>query len=264
VQSRRPMPNVEESLPPNLKTDCRVLGGIPARYGSSRLDGKPLVRLGSRTLIEHIHDRCLRAETVDDAVVATDDERIARAVRDFGGKVVMTSANHRTGTDRLAEVASQVSSEIVVNTQCDSPLFPPEAIDLAVQALLEDPSLKMSTVAAPSRDEDEIRSANSVKVVTDVKGDALYFSRSRLPGGAPGDGDILLHIGIYVYRREFLLELAGREQTPLEKKEHLEQLRVLEYGDRIRVVRIAENPPGVHDMADVEMVRKLLEKQAGG
>ena len=235
-----------------------MLGGIPARYASSRLDGKPLVLLGPKSLIQHVYERCLQTEVLDQVVVATDDRRIAEAVRAFGGKTVRTSSNHRTGTDRLAEVASRIECDVVVNTQCDSPLFPPHAIDLAVRALLENPEVRMSTVAAPCADESEIGSPNSVKVVTDCSGDALYFSRSRIPPRTKAASDVLLHLGIYVYRREFLLELARREQGPLEKREHLEQLRALEYGDRIRVVLIEEMPPDLHDMDDVESIRRLL------
>jgi len=155
-----------------------------------------------------------------------------------------------------------VSCEIVVNVQCDSPLFPPEAIDRAVDALLEDPEIRMSTVAAPSSDPDEIASPNSVKVVTDVHGDALYFSRAPIPHSA--EGDVLLHVGIYVYRRDFLLELATWEQTPLEKQEHLEQLRVLEHGDDIRVVRIEGYPPSLHDAGDLRMIERQIREGTDG
>jgi 3-deoxy-manno-octulosonate cytidylyltransferase (CMP-KDO synthetase) len=261
LESRSPTPRADSRPAPSPRTRARVLGAIPARYASSRLDGKPLVRLGAKPLIQHVYERCLRAETLDEVVVATDDERIARAVREFGGRVALTGPSHRTGTDRLAEVASGVECDVVVNVQCDSPLFPPAAIDLAVRALLDDPAVRMSTVAAPSTDEAEIASPNSVKVVLDRHGDALYFSRSRIPAPTDADRDVLLHLGIYVYRKAYLLELAAREQTPLESREHLEQLRALEHGDRIRVVRIEECPPGLHDREDLENIRRRL---AGG
>jgi 3-deoxy-manno-octulosonate cytidylyltransferase (CMP-KDO synthetase) len=261
LESKGSVPELEGQSPPDVITTCRVLGGIPARYASSRLDGKPLVQLGTKTLIQHVYDRCLQTRLLDEVVVATDDERIARAVRGFGGKAMFTGSKHRTGTDRLAELVSGIACDVVVNTQCDSPLFPPHAIDAAVSAVLDNPEVKMATVAAPSTDEAEIESPNSVKVVTDCNGDALYFSRSRIPPATGGSSEVLLHLGIYVYRREFILELARREQTPLEKREHLEQLRALEHGDRIRVVLIDEMPPGLHDMSDVKMIRRLLGEE---
>jgi 3-deoxy-manno-octulosonate cytidylyltransferase (CMP-KDO synthetase) len=264
VDSSSAFPKAKTDRPAKPKIVCRVLAGIPARYSSSRLDGKPLVEIGSKTLIQHAYERCSQATTVDEVLVATDDERIARRVREFGGTAIMTTGDHRTGTDRLAEVASDVECEIVVNTQCDTPLFPPEAIDLAVRVLLDNPEIKMSTVAAPSTDREEIESPNSVKVVTDLNGDALYFTRALIPPEDDPKVDILLHIGIYVYRRGFLLELAAREQTPLELTEHLEQLRVLEHGDRIRVVRIPECPPNLHDQRDLELIRRLVARGEDG
>jgi len=216
----------------------RVIAIIPARYESTRLPGKPLARIGSKPMIEHVYARAIAVPGVARVIVATDDERIAAAVRGFGGEVAMTRPDHPCGTDRIAEVAAGLEEEIVVNVQGDLPFLDPDLVERAVALVQADPGLCMSTVREPIRDRREMDNPNVVKVVTDRDGYALYFSRSPLPYWRDGveTGPIgHRHLGLYVYRREFLLRFARLAPTALEMAEKLEQLRALEYGFRIRV-----------------------------
>jgi 3-deoxy-manno-octulosonate cytidylyltransferase (CMP-KDO synthetase) len=240
----------------------RVVGLIPARYASKRFPGKALVELLGKPLIQHVVERCRQAERLAEVIVATDDERIAAAVRGFGGAVRMTAAHHPSGTDRIAEVARELDCDLVVNIQGDEPLIRPSEIDAAVTPLLEDPAILMGTLACPLS-LDQATDSNAVKVVVGVDGFALYFSRSPIPylrdRHAGGESPYLLHVGLYVYRREVLLRLAGLTPTPLEELERLEQLRALEHGIRIRVVRTSQRSLGVDTPADLEYVRGLME-----
>ena len=246
---------------------------IPARFGSTRLPGKPLSDIHGKPMIQHVHERVRRARRPDRVLVATDDERIAAVVRGFGGEVVMTSREHATGTDRLAEAARSTDAEIVVNVQGDEPLVDPEGIDAAVDALARGPGLDISTLSLPLRDVEEMLSPSVVKVVSDARGEALYFSRSPIPHvrqGASGDaraaaeaavqrGLARKHVGLYVYRRESLLRFAALPPSPLEAAEGLEQLRALEHGMRIRVVeREGAAGPAVDTPEDLERVRALM------
>lgn len=248
---------------------------IPSRYASSRFPGKPLVHIAGRPMIQHVYERAQQAYLVDRVLVATDDERIAQAVRDFGGEAVMTSSTHPTGTDRIAEVATGLDCDIVVNVQGDEPCVAPEAIDAMVQPLQDDPELLMSTLAHPLHDIAEVLTPNVNKVVVDRAGNALYFSRSPIPYhreawpqsphelAAAGETlsvppGCMRHLGLYAYRRSFLLILADLPQTPLEQLEQLEQLRVLENGYRIRVVATDYDSVGVDVPADVDRVERLL------
>jgi 3-deoxy-manno-octulosonate cytidylyltransferase (CMP-KDO synthetase) len=222
-------------------------------------------------MIQHVYERARRAR-VDRVLVATDDERILSAVAAFGGDAVMTSAEHRSGTDRVAEVAATLDAEIVVNVQGDEPLLDPRHVDAAVAPLLADPTLPIATLATPIRTVAELLDPAVVKVVVDLKRDALYFSRSPIPFvrlGASADGAAAAaaavtrgcaerHIGVYVYRREALLRLAQLPPAPLEEAEALEQLRALQHGLRIRVVRVDAPPaPAVDTPEDLERVRAL-------
>jgi 3-deoxy-manno-octulosonate cytidylyltransferase (CMP-KDO synthetase) len=224
-------------------------------------------------MIQHVHERVRRARRPDRVLVATDDERIAAVVRGFGGEVVMTSPDHATGTDRLAEAARGTDAEIVINVQGDEPLVDPDGIDAVVDGLARDPGLDIATLSLPLRDVEEMLSPSVVKVVCDAKGDALYFSRSPLPlvrQGASSDlraaaaaavarGLARKHVGLYVYRRESLLRFAALAPTPLEMAEGLEQLRALENGMRIRVVeREGAAGPAVDTAEDLERVRALI------
>jgi 3-deoxy-manno-octulosonate cytidylyltransferase (CMP-KDO synthetase) len=235
-----------------------IVAIIPARFASTRLPGKPLSDIHGKPMIRHVYERAARARRVDRVLVATDDERIAVAVRAFGGEVVMTSRDHPTGTDRLAEAARAVEAEIVVNVQGDEPMLEPSAIDAAVDVLIEDPELPMSTLSLPVESLEEMLSPDVVKVVVDSAGYALYFSRSPIPyvrKGTPG----ARHVGLYAYRREALLRFAALPPSPLEEAEGLEQLRALHHGMRIRVVAIAgESALAVDTPQDLERVRALL------
>ncbi len=215
----------------------KVLGIIPARYGSTRLAGKPLVDIGGKPMIQHVYARALGATCLDLLLVATDDRRIVEAVEGFGGRAVMTDPNHKSGTDRCAEVAADhPDHEIVVNIQGDVPLLDPRLIEQVVAPLLADPAVVMSTSAKPLA-EQAWQDPNTVKVVANINGDALYFSRSLIPYPRNKEGFLAYeHIGLYCYRRDFLFRYAKLPRTPLERTESLEQLRALEYGYSIRVV----------------------------
>jgi 3-deoxy-manno-octulosonate cytidylyltransferase (CMP-KDO synthetase) len=257
----------------------QVVAVIPARYDATRLPGKPLADIAGRPMIEHVYRRAAAASGVDAVVVATDDERIAAAVRGFGGIAAMTSASHRTGTDRIAEVAARLSCDIVLNVQGDEPLIDPEMIEHAIAPLKSDRSVNMSTVCVEMSDRADYANPNVVKVVMDRAGDALYFSRAPIPHfrdsglgirdsglGTRGSGSIpnpesrtpnpvFKHIGLYGYRRTFLLTLATLPQTPLERSESLEQLRAMEHGYRIRTVITTHDSIGVDTPEDLERVR---------
>ena len=215
----------------------QVVGIIPARYASTRLPGKALRTILGKPMIQRVCERCRGAAVLDALHVATDDARIAETVRAFGGRAIMTRADHPSGTDRLAEAAQGLAADIVVNIQGDQPFIDPEMIAEAVQPLADDPALRMSTLMHPIEREEDLADPSVVKVVTDLAGNALYFSRSLIPYPRQQLGQAVFeHVGLYVYRREFLLELARLPPTPLERVESLEQLRVLEHGYGIRVV----------------------------
>jgi 3-deoxy-manno-octulosonate cytidylyltransferase (CMP-KDO synthetase) len=254
-----------------------IVAIIPARFGSTRLPGKPLSDIHGRPLIELVHERVRRARRPDRVLVATDDERIASAVRGFGGEAVMTSAHHATGTDRLAEAAQGTGADLVVNVQGDEPLLDPAAIDLAVSALEEDPALPMATLSLPLREVEEMLSPAVVKVVTDARSDALYFSRSPIPHfRSEGDGRAAAreaverglarkHVGLYAYRRDALVRFASLPPSPLERAEGLEQLRALHHGMRIRVVAMSgEGSVAVDTPQDLERVHALLDPRGAG
>lgn len=235
---------------------------IPARYASTRFPGKPLTKIGGVTMIERVFTQASKAKSLSGVLVATDDQRIFEAVKAFGGQVVMTRDDHRSGTDRLAEVAQyQPDIDVIVNVQGDEPLIDPSTIDRAVEPLLNDREIQMSTIAAPITDYAEVNSPDVVKVVLDNNGFAQYFSRSPIPyyrDAAPSERVYLAHVGLYVYRRECLLKLALLPPTPLEKAESLEQLRALENRIRIKVVTGSYRPVAVDKPADVANVERAL------
>ncbi len=214
-----------------------VAGIIPARYDSSRLPGKPLKPILGKPMIQRVCERCAQASLLDLVYVATDDERIAKVVRGFGGHVVMTRADHLSGTDRLAEAAESIEAGIIVNIQGDQPFIDPLMIEEAVQPLLEDPAVELCTLRYPIAHEEDPRNPAIVKVVVDRSGYALYFSRSLIPYPREDVRHAAYeHVGLYVYRKETLMEISRLESTTLEQVESLEQLRWLEHGLRIRVV----------------------------
>jgi 3-deoxy-manno-octulosonate cytidylyltransferase (CMP-KDO synthetase) len=215
----------------------KVVGIIPARYGSTRLPGKALKPILGKPMIQRVYERALLASGLSSVCVATDDERIARLVESFGGRAVMTSPDHPTGTDRLAEATRAMDAEIVVNIQGDQPFLDPVMIDEALQPLLDDPALPMATLMHPVHRPEDLQDPAVVKVVVDLAGNALYFSRSLIPYPRQAvPHTVYEHVGLYVYRRDFLQKLAQLPPTPLEKIESLEQLRVLEHGFRLRVI----------------------------
>lgn len=250
----------------------KIAAIIPARYASTRFEGKALADIGGKPMVQHVYERASRASLVDQVIVATDDDRIAAAVREFGGRVEMTSRDHETGTDRLAEVAERIDADIVVNVQGDEPLIEPAMIDEAITPLAEDPAIVMGTLKSRIRNLHDFLSPNVVKVVTDWEGFALYFSRSPLPNFRDKWNDLkdeaflsgkLLcykHVGLYVYRRDFLLQFARLSPTYLELAEKLEQLRALESGYRIKVVATEYESIGVDTPADLEKVIEKLKK----
>ncbi len=253
-----------------------IVAIIPARFGSARLPGKPLLDIHGKPLIQWVHERACAARSLDRLLVATDDERIAAAVRGFGGEVVMTSRDHPSGTDRLAEAVKETDASLVVNVQGDEPLLDPAGIDAAVRALEEDPALPMATLSLPLRDVDEMLSPSVVKVVTDAGGHALYFSRSPIPyvrgpadpraaaAAALAGGLGRKHVGLYAYRRTALERFASLPPSPLERAEGLEQLRALHYGMKIHVVPMSgEGAPAVDTPEDLERVRALLAPERG-
>ena len=246
---------------PSRRAAPRTAVVIPARYASTRLPAKPLAEVGGRPLVEHVYRHAAEARSVDLVLVATDDDRIARAVTAFGGEVRMTRPDHATGTDRLAEVAETLDCDLVVNLQGDEPLIGPETIDAAVAAAA-DPGAEMSTLRCPLRDDAAWRDPDVVKVAVDRRGRALFFSRAAIgfdrDASAAAGFAVDRHVGLYVYRRSFLLTLSRLEPTPLEQAERLEQLRVLEHGYRISTTRIDDDPLGVDTPADLERVRRRL------
>lgn len=218
-------------------------------------------------MVERVYERVSRSATIDRVIVATDDQRILQAVTAFGGEAWMTRADHATGTDRLAEVAADLETDLVVNVQGDEPLIDPTMIDAAVTPLRDDPSIPMGTLSSRIADWREFRDPNVVKVVTDRAGFALYFSRAPVPfpreqwdaADMPvAELGVFKHIGLYVYRRDFLLRFAALPATRLEQTEKLEQLRALEHGYRIRVVETDLTSVGVDTPADVARVEALL------
>lgn len=243
-----------------------AVGIIPARFASTRFPGKPLAEIAGRPMIHHVYERACRATSLEEVLVATDDQRIFDAVLRFGGEAIMTSAYHPTGTDRLAEVAEHLSAaEIIVNIQGDEPLIEPDAIDAVVTALQEDRNAVMSSVMTPMETR-HAQDPNQVKVVCDLRGYALYFSRAPIPGLATGvtpeASPWKRHIGLYAYRRDFLLAFTRLRPSPLEKLERLEQLRALENGYRIRMIeRTGDFSFGVDTPEDLQRVKGMIEKQ---
>jgi 3-deoxy-manno-octulosonate cytidylyltransferase (CMP-KDO synthetase) len=247
--------------------DNEVIGIIPARYNSSRFPGKPLVSILGKTLLQRTYENASLA-SLKEVVVATDDQRIFDHVVSFGGQVMMTGSDCLTGTDRLAEVLRMrpewLKASAIVNIQGDEPFIEPWAIDLAVNALLDDPAAKMSTLAAPLLSEKEALNPSNVKCVVDFQGNALYFSRALIPSNKRNQfkstAAYLGHIGLYVYRPEFILEYQRLEPTPLQLEEDLEQLKVLEHGYRIKVMVIDHASIGVDTPEDIKKVEQRLNR----
>ena len=232
-----------------------VICVIPARFGSKRFPGKPLASETGKPLIQHVYEAAARAKRVDTVFVATDDDRIRRAVEAFGGRVVMTRPEHPCGTNRVAEAAAAAfpQAEIIINFQGDEPELDPSLLDIVVEAMQKDPTIEAGTVAGPLAP-DEANDPNSVKVARAVSGDALYFSRAPIPWARDGESDrhapLLKHFGIYAYRAKALRDYAAMPVSPLEQTEKLEQLRWLENGRRMRVLVTDRRPAGIDTPRD--------------
>lgn len=255
------VPPVSSSGPAVHSSSVSVVAIIPARYDSSRLPGKALAEIAGKPMIEHVYRRTSAARGVGVVIVATDDTRICEAVEAFGGRAQLTSRDHLSGTDRLAEVAAGLTADVVVNVQGDEPLIDPSMIDDAIAPFRTDPALQMTTLRRRIDDESERTNPNVTKVVVDRDGYALYFSRAPIPftrEGSPA-APAWRHIGLYAYRRECLLRLTALPPTAMEQAEALEQLRALEHGIRIRVLETTHNSIGVDTAEDLERVRRLVQ-----
>lgn len=240
----------------------RTLCVIPARYASTRLPGKPLADICGKPMICRVLERASRAQKPEKVIVATDDQRIYDAVRAEGGEAILTRADHPTGTDRLAEVAEAYPEvDLIVNVQGDEPLIEPSVIDDLIAPFEMDENLPMATVMVRMDDAAEQLNPNNVKVIVDKLGYALYFSRSLVPYPRATAGPVYKHIGIYAYRRDFLLRYARLEPTPLERAESLEQLRALENGYGIRVLETDCRFVGVDTLEDLALVNKIYREQ---
>ena len=240
----------------------KVVGIIPARHASTRFPGKPLALIAGVPMIQRVWERARQSKHLRDVWIATDDARIAEVCEDFGARCVMTSSDHPTGSDRLAEVAAGLDDDIVVNIQADEPLIESRVVDATVEALMQDPGTPMAT-AVHRADPEILGDPNCVKVVLDRSQYALYFSRSAIPHprGTAAEPAPWQHIGVYAYQREFLLEFARLPRTPAEESEQLEQLRALEHGHRIRAAVIESwQSIGVDLPEDVKRVERLLER----
>jgi len=248
----------------------RTVAIIPARFASERLPGKPLAEIDGRPMIIHVMRRAAEAALVDRVIVATDDSRIASVVEAHGGTALLTPASLRSGSDRVAYVARSLEeAEIVVNVQGDEPLIPPDMIDEAIRPLLDDPSIETATLVRPIRTVEELVASSVTKVVLDKAGNCLYFSRAPIPFGREcsqeflvRDNQMYAHVGLYVFRRQFLIRFSEMEQTRLEKIEKLEQLRILENGGKIRAVVTTLESPSVDTPSDLERVRARFQNQS--
>jgi 3-deoxy-manno-octulosonate cytidylyltransferase (CMP-KDO synthetase) len=255
-----------------MPTDPKVIAVIPARWASSRFPGKPLALIKGKPMIQWVFEQASKAKSVSEVIVATDDDRILKAVDAFGGNAVMTSLDHESGTDRIAEVVQDRECDVVVNVQGDEPLIPPENIDRIVLPLLEDAKESTVTLRILIKTQEELMDRNITKVVVDRYSSALYFSKAPIPWNRDEwGGDSMQnssfdplksfwykHIGLYAYRKSFLMEFGGLPKSSLEKMEKLEQLRILEGGFKIKVVETNLDSIGVDCEADLAMIEKSL------
>ncbi len=246
----------------------RAAAVIPARYASTRFPGKPLALIAGKPMIQWVYERTGQAGLVDEVIVATDDERILLVVESFGGKAVLTSAEHSNGSERVAEVAAALSARVIINVQGDEPLIEPAMIDQALAPLLEDESILAGTLMSPIKKAEELINPNIVKVVTDNNGFALYFSRSPIPcqrdlwkEAVVATENHYKHIGLYAYQREFLLRLCRLSPSLLEQAEQLEQLRILQNGYRIKVIETQYSCLGVDTPEDIKKIETLLNRK---
>lgn len=244
----------------------KIIGVIPARYKSSRFPGKPLVRICGRPMIYWVYQQAMKVKEFDEVYIATDDVRIADACHAYDMNVMMTSDKHPTGSDRVAEVAEKTDGELYVNVQGDEPVIDPAMIREVISIFMEDTSVYFGSLKKEITDPDEIRAASTVKVVTDDAGDALYFSRSVIPSNIK-DGNlarVFRHVGIYAYKKDFLLKFAAMDQTELELGEGIEPLRAMQKGYKIRLKETSYSSIGVDLPEHVALVEKLLQQENKG
>lgn len=241
----------------------KIIGIIPARWGSTRFEGKVLTEINGKPMIQHVWERSSKSALLNGLMIACDDDRVLTAAKQFGARVVLTSKDHESGTDRIAEAAESVAGDIIINIQGDEPLIHHEVIDALAKALLDDPSGSMATVIKVITDAAELANPNVVKVVVDGEMNALYFSRSVIPCNRDNDPDVIYykHLGIYAYRRDFLLSYKSLPKSNLEKAEKLEQLRALEFGYKIKTVVTDKATIGVDTPADLKRVNQYLSSQ---
>lgn len=237
----------------------KVIAIIPARYGSTRYPGKPLIKIGGRTMIQRVYERVSKSRYIEETIVATDDRRIHDEVMKFGGKVILTSNKHKTGTDRIAEAAKGINCDIIVNVQGDEPFIEYKVIDSAIKPLLDDKNLKVSTIA--TKYIGNLKDKNKVKVVFDNNHDAMYFSRSVIPFNFKRTvgTEYYKHIGLYVYRKDFLLKFSKSRQTKIEKAENLEQLRILSMGEKIKIVITKKDSLSIDTISDYNKAKKQVK-----
>lgn len=234
---------------------------IPARYDSTRLPGKPLIEIRGKTIIQWVWEKASLSKLAHEVIIATDNEKIFNAAQKFGAKVEMTNSSHQSGSDRIAEIAKKRADlDIIVNVQGDEPLIAPDSIDASINCLISDINTDISTLIREISDGDEISNPNIVKVVTDIKGKALYFSRAAIPYERnTGEARFFAHIGLYAYRRDALLKMTKLHQSSLEKAESLEQLRALQNGMTINTVEVDYKPIGIDTPQDVEEFIRYIE-----
>lgn len=238
----------------------KIIAIIPSRFGSTRFPGKPLIKIGEKTMIQRVYESVSKSKYIQETIVATDDKRIEDEVKKFGGKVMLTSAKHKTGTDRIAEAAKRINCEIIVNVQGDEPFIDYKVIDSAIEPLLKDKKLKVSTLAVKYIG--NLKNPNKVKVVFDNNRNALYFSRNVIPFNfkSTANFEYYKHIGLYVYRKDFLLKFNKSKQTEIEKAENLEQLRILSIGEKIRIVITKKDSLSIDTKRDYNKAKKKIKE----
>ncbi|MFA7360715.1 MAG: 3-deoxy-manno-octulosonate cytidylyltransferase [Candidatus Kapaibacterium sp.] len=236
----------------------KIIGVIPARYASTRFPGKPLAILDGKSMIRRVYEQAFYSKLIDDVLVATDDRRILNEVINFGGNAVLTSKKHRTGTDRIVEAIKGIKCDIVVNIQGDEPFINPDIIDSTIFPLLKDKKLNVSTLAFPFTK--NVKDENKVKVVFDKNNYALYFSRSVIPNNSRNKSNIIYykHLGLYVYRKDFLLNFSRTKQSDIEKTEKLEQLRILNMGEKIKVIITKNDSISIDTLKDYKKALHYL------
>ncbi len=238
---------------------------IPARYASTRLPGKPLIKIDGKPLIQWVFESALQIKNANEVIIVTDDVRVERVAKSFRARVMMSPSNIKSGSERVGFAAKSIDAELIVNLQGDEPFISSETVDEAIRVLQDNPQINISTLGCPLKSEDEWGNPSAVKILVDSEMNAIYFSRSKIPFFRDSRfhpiHELLKHIGVYVFRKKFLMQFLEWKETPLEKIEKLEQLRVLEHGHKIRVVKTEKNSFGVDTPEDVAYIEALIRKK---